>query len=50
MTRAYEPPTVTTIGDVYSLTQVNKCGGSGDLGYPQQLDPSFTTNACPASP
>lgn len=50
MKKHYELPSIRTIGDVHSLTQVNKCGGSGDYAYPQQLNPSLTSNSCPASP
>jgi hypothetical protein len=47
MRKPYEPPSIRTIGSVQSLTQVNKCGGSGDSTYPQMITP-FTNNACPA--
>jgi hypothetical protein len=50
MKKPYDLPCIRTIGSVQSLTQVNKCGGSGDVGYPQQLDPNLTTSACSASP
>jgi hypothetical protein len=50
MKKLYELPSITTIGSVQSLTQVNKCGGSGDWAFPQQLNPNLTTGGCTPSP
>jgi hypothetical protein len=50
MKKPYELPSIRTIGSVQSLTQVNKCGGSGDWAFPQQLNPNLTSDACSASP
>jgi hypothetical protein len=47
MKKPYELPSLATIGSVESLTQFNKCGGSGDLAFPQQVTP-FTNSGCPA--
>jgi len=46
--RPYETPALITLGAVVELTTWSKCGGSGDAGYPQQLDPTLTTNGCAA--
>jgi hypothetical protein len=47
MKKPYELPSITLIGSVESLTQQNKCGGSGDYILSQQ-DP-FTTSGCAPS-
>jgi hypothetical protein len=49
MKKPYELPTISTIGSIQSLTQVNKCGGSGDVSYPQILDPFSTAGCAPSS-
>ena len=49
MKKLYELPSISTIGSVQSLTQVNKCGGSGDFAFPQQLNPNLTSDSCAAS-
>jgi hypothetical protein len=49
MKKPYELPALRTIGSVQSLTQQNKCGGSGDSFQPQMIQP-WTTDACPPSP
>ena len=48
MPKAYEAPTVTTLGTVLELTQQqpDKCGGSGDQFLPQILSPRFGTPHC----
>lgn len=48
--KPYEAPALVALGAVRELTAVNKCGGSGDAAYPQQLDPNLTTDACSPSP
>jgi hypothetical protein len=45
--KAYDDPTIVTLGTVAELTQVDKCGGSGDTAYPQILDERFAPdNEC----
>jgi hypothetical protein len=46
MKMPYELPSIKTIGSVESLTQQSKCGGSGDLAFPQILNPNFTNQGC----
>ena len=50
MRKAYESPSLRTIGSVASLTQVNKCHGSGDQLLPQVigLGPIITKTGCTA--
>ena len=43
---AYEPPKVVTLGSLQELTQVSKCGGSGDAFLPQVLTKNLTTGGC----
>jgi hypothetical protein len=45
---SYEKPTISPLGSVVQLTQINKCGGSGDATLPQLDD--FTNDACPPGP
>jgi hypothetical protein len=45
--KAYENPTIETLGNVAELTQVDKCGGSGDIYLPQILSEQFGTPHCP---
>ena len=42
--KAYENPTIETLGTVAELTAVvDKCGGSGDSAFPVQLEERFET-------
>lgn len=40
--KAYEDPTIRTLGTVSEMTQA-KCGGSGDSAFPDILEPKFGT-------
>lgn len=39
--KAYENPTIETLGTVVELTEIDKCGGSGDAAYPEILSTVF---------
>jgi hypothetical protein len=39
--RPYVAPAIETIGEVAELTQLDKCGGSGDQFLPQILSTTF---------
>ena len=39
--KAYTDPKIVTLGTVKDLTQIDKCGGSGDAAYPQILSTTF---------
>lgn len=40
--KAYENPTITTLGTVVELTEkLDKCGGSGDAYLPEILSTTF---------
>lgn len=39
--KAYENPTIETLGTVVELTEVDKCGGSGDAKFPEILSEVF---------
>jgi hypothetical protein len=43
--KEYEAPRIIQLGAVRDLTAVNKCGGSGDSAFPQQLGP-LTSDGC----
>jgi hypothetical protein len=38
--KAYESPTIVTLGAVSEMTQA-KCGGSGDIKFPTILEQKF---------
>jgi hypothetical protein len=40
--KAYENPTITTLGTVVELTEIDKCGGSGDAYLPEILSTEFS--------
>jgi hypothetical protein len=47
--KAYEDPTIVTLGTVAELTEVvvDKCGGSGDAAFPDILENRFApTKTC----
>jgi hypothetical protein len=47
--KAYEDPTIVTLGTVAELTEtlVDKCGGSGDAAFPDILEQRFApTDTC----
>jgi hypothetical protein len=48
MGKGFQAPKVTDLGSVREMTQINKCGGSGDAVLPQ-LD-QFTFEGCPPGP
>lgn len=49
---SYTEPTIETLGTVAELTMTleDKCGGSGDAAFPQQLEERFApTGTCPGT-
>ena len=44
MTKSYEAPNVYALGTVSEMTQIDKCGGSGDQFLPQILSERFSLN------
>jgi hypothetical protein len=40
--KTYEAPQISLIGTVRDLTEVDKCGGSGDNFLPQLLSNNFS--------
>ena len=45
--KAYENPTIVTLGTVAEFTEVDKCHGSGDTAYPDVLENRFAPdNEC----
>ena len=44
--KAYEDPTIETLGTVAELTQEDKCGGSGDAFFRRSWPPDFEDPHC----
>ncbi len=42
MKAEYVDPTIETLGTVAELTQIDKCGGSGDSAFPAILSEVFS--------